>query len=88
MRGDIDARHNLGLVEEEAGKYDRAFMHWMIAVKDGSTDSLETIKIMYKNGLASKDDYANALRSYQAHLEEIKSDQRDAAAAYKANKYY
>ena len=50
---------------------------------------MEGIKIMYKNGDASKDDYANALRSYQAYLVEVKSDQRDEAAAFSDEyKYY
>ena len=57
--------------------------HWMIAVKSGCADSLDNIKRSHLRGYTSKDDYANALRSYQAHLDEIKSGQRDEAAAYK-----
>ena len=38
---------------------------------------------------ATKDDYAKALRAYQANLVEIKSPQRDQAAAFNdAYKYY
>ena len=41
------------------------------------------------DGHATKDDYAKALRAYQAYLAEIKSAQRDAAAAARANyRYY
>jgi len=80
MRGDIHARYNLGLLEGRAGNMDRALRHWVIAVKDGSLESLENIKRMYKHGHATKDDYANALRSYQSYLNEVKSDQRDKAA--------
>ena len=41
------------------------------------------------NGNATKDDYSIALKAYQAYLSEIKSDQRDKAAAYSDNyKYY
>ena len=36
---------------------------------------------MYGYGHATKDDYAEALQSYQAYLDEVKSDQRDQAAA-------
>ena len=44
---------------------------------------------MYKNGHATKDDYAKALRAHQAYLDEIRSDQRDEAAALdKYFKYY
>ena len=81
MRGDVQARHNLGCNECHAGKVDRALRHWVIAVKDGDSDSLESIKRMYKNGIATKDDYAKALQSYQEYLVEVKSDQRDEAAA-------
>ena len=44
---------------------------------------------MYKDGHVAKDHYTNALRSYQAYLNEIMSDQRDKAAAFDAEyKYY
>jgi len=66
IAGSVHARHNLGVYEERAGNYDRTLRHWVIAVKDGSLESLESIKRMYKYGHATKDDYANALRSYQA----------------------
>jgi len=88
MRGHTDSRHNLGAMEEQAGNNDRALKHFMIAVKDGDFDSLEGIKLMYNNGHATKDDYNTALQSYQAYVDEIKSDQRDEAAAAEGCKYY
>jgi len=90
MRGDEEARHNLGLDEFRAGNVDRALRHWMIAVKNGDSASLKNIKLLYSNGYVMKDNYAKALRSYQAYLDEIKSDQRDEAAAsnYDRHKYY
>ena len=81
MQGHVNARHNLGGIEGKAGKHDLALRHFMIAVKDGDSDSLKAIRIMYLNGHATKDDYTNALRLYQAYLDDIKSDQRDNAAA-------
>ena len=42
---------------------------------------MEVIKNMYKDGYASKEDYMKALQSYQKYLGEIKSVQRDKAAA-------
>jgi len=80
MRGNVMARHNLGNNEWHLGNMDRALKHYMIAVKDGY-DSLENIKRMHTDGHASKQDYTTALRAYQAYLAEIKSDQRDKAAA-------
>ena len=66
LGGDPCARHKLGVVEGKVGNYDRALKHLMIAVKDGSTDSLEIIKVMYETRYATKDDYARSLHSYQA----------------------
>ena len=88
MGGSVQARHNLGITEEEAGNMDRALKHWMIAVKDGNSGSLENIKRLYGYGRATKDDYANALKSYQAYLAEVKSDQRDEAAVARSGSNY
>ena len=79
--GDVRARDNLGNMEGHAGNHDRALRHFMIAVKDGGNASLETIRKMVTFGHATKDDYKKALESYQEYLDEIKSDQRDKAAA-------
>ena len=61
----------------------------MIAAGFGDNDSLEMIKTMLINAHASKEDYAKALRAYQANLVEIKSPQRDEAATVDDEyKYY
>ena len=83
MGGDASARYKLGVIEARSGNMDRALNHFIVAVTDGYSDSLEGIKLMYENGDATKDDYAKALRSYQAYVGEVKSDQRDEAAAAK-----
>ena len=89
MVGDENARHNLGCSEINAGNYGRALKHYMIAVGSGDNNSLKQIKQMYSNGCATKDDYMKALRAYQAYLSEIKSNDRDKAAAYNDEyKYY
>ena len=59
----------------------------MIAVKDGDNDSLKCIKQLYSNGHATKEDYTTALQLYQEYLGEIKSRQRDEAAAFNSEKY-
>ena len=82
MEGNVIARYNLGLDELSAANYDRALKHFLIAVRGGDTDSVKEIQEMYKDGRATKDHYANALRSHQAYLNEIKSDQRDKAVAF------
>ena len=79
MCGHVDARYNLGNAEHRAGNYDFALQHWMIAVKLGSEKSLTMVKIFFMNGLATKADYATALRGYQNAIEEMSSPDRDEA---------
>jgi len=89
IKGDAGARFSLGCHEVCAGNIDRALKHYTIAVRGGYSESLEVIKDLYKKGHATKDDYAKALQSYQAYLAEIKSPQRDkAAAADEEYRYY
>ena len=89
MEGNVVARFNLGVSEYNAGNYDRALKHYMIAVRGGHTDSVKEIQQLYKDGHVTKDHYANALRDHQAYLNEIKSDQRDKAVAFSDSyKYY
>ena len=89
MGGHVTARHNLGVFEDHAGNWDRAIKHWLIAAGDGYDDSVKHIQKLFMAGCATKEDYTRALQAYQAYLDEIKSDQRDkAAAAYDRYKYY
>jgi len=89
MAGDEIARNKLGLNETRAGNYDRALKHFMIAVRGGHAKSLEAIKELFTERHASKDDYTEALQLYQEYLGEIKSPQRDKAAAVeKRFRYY
>jgi len=88
MGGSVHARHNIGLMEKKAGNYDRALKHYMIAVRSGDVGSLQQIKKLHSNGHATKEDYTKALQSYQVYLSEIKSPQRDKAAAAQENYRY
>jgi len=90
IKGVVGARHNLGLNEANAGNMDRALKHFIIAIRGGYTESLKGMKQLYSNGIAiTKDDYMKALQSYQEYLGEIKSVQRDkAAAADERYRYY
>ena len=62
----------------------------MIAAGNGYNGSLKAVQhYLYKHGHATKDDYTKALLAYQAYLEEVRSEQRDkAAAANDKCKYY
>jgi len=83
IKGAANARHILGEVFEgnEINK-ERAIKHYLIAVKSGFNKSLKEIQQFYSKGKATKADYTEALRAYQKYLDEVKSDQRDEAAAF------
>ena len=66
----------------------RALEHFMIAAAGGHGRSLKQIQTLYSNGHATKEDYTQALRAYQACISKIKSAQRDKAAAAKGDRYY
>ena len=89
MGGNEVARKNLGCIEEDAGNADRALKHWMIAVRGGNANSLVGVQRLYSKGHVTKEDYSKALRAFQEYLNEMKSAQRDAAAAASAQfRYY
>ena len=83
MGGGVVSRYNLGTIELAEGRMERMVKHWMIAVGAGDDKSLRGIRACYLKGLATKDDYEKALRTHQAAKDEMKSNQRDAAAADK-----
>ena len=79
MKGDAMSRNNLGCFEINEGNYEVALQHWMISAKMGYKCSLDNIKQMFKDGHATKAQYAEALRGYQNAVEEMKSPQREEA---------
>jgi len=76
------ARFNLGCIEGQNGRHERAIKHFIIAAAQGEDDSLGNLRKMYQNGLVSKEDLATALRAHKAAVDATKSLQRDAAAAF------
>ena len=89
MGGDDIARNNLGILEKKDENMDRALKHFMISAGIGYTDSLKHIHELFTRGYVTKDDYMKALQLYQTYLGEIRSDQRDkAAAVHEEFKYY
>ena len=90
ISGDVYARSNLGVLAEINGNMDRALNHHMLSVRGGYSNAVDNIKRLYSNGCATKEDCTKALRLYQVYLGEIKSRQRDeAAAAYSVRyRYY
>ena len=58
---------------------DRAGKHFIIAAKLGLDVSLNYVKKLHKDGDVSKEDFAAALRGYQAAIAATKSPQREVA---------
>ena len=73
------ARHNLGCIEGNNGKFERARKHFTIAANLGYDKSLTALRQLYEDGHASKEDYADALRAYQTAVEATKSSGRERA---------
>jgi TPR repeat protein len=73
------ARYDLGCIEARNGRYERARKHFITAANLGHHPSLSQVKRLYAEGHASKEDYADALRAYQAAIDATKSEQREEA---------
>ena len=83
--GDVVSRYNLGMLEASIGSLDRAMKHFMISAGAGCDDSLNQIREYFMHGAATKDDFEKALRAHKEAADEMKSDQRAAAAEFRAN---
>ena len=57
LRGDVEARYNLGTFEEHEGNMGRAMKHYMIAAGFGDDDSLNAIRECFWGGFATKDNF-------------------------------
>jgi len=81
MGGHAWARFNLGSLEYQSGNMNRAVRHWMISARAGHDDSLTNIRSCFMHGDVTKDEFEKALRSHKETNDEMKSDQREIAAA-------
>ena len=79
MKGHITARHNLGMMEGQAGNNQRAYKHLVIAARAGNKLSLDRLKKGHMHGQVTKEEYANTLREYQKSQVEMTSKARDKA---------
>ena len=79
MQGHVDSRHYLGRDEGRKGNHERAVRHFLISAKMGLQISVEQIKKLFVGGLATKEQYTQALKGYQDAIEEMKSHDRDEA---------
>jgi len=81
--GHPKARYNLGCLEGKSGRHERAVKHLIIAANLGHDESLEYLKLIYREGRVSKEDFASALRGHQAAIDAAKSPQREAAEKWR-----
>ena len=79
IRGHVDARYSLGLMEGKTGNRHRAMKHLMISANAGHTDSLKGVQHGYSCGGVTKDDFEKTLRAHKKSKDEIKSEWRDKA---------
>ncbi|EJK72172.1 hypothetical protein THAOC_06323, partial [Thalassiosira oceanica] len=79
MKGDVVSRRVLGATAYKNGNHQLAVQHFMISAKMGCEQSLNGIKKLFKDGLATKAQYAEALVGYRDAVEETKSPQREEA---------
>jgi hypothetical protein len=79
--GHPNARSILANYEMKNGRFKRAAKHLIIAANLGHDASVKLIKDFFVKGIVSKEEYAAALRSYQAAVNETKSDEREKAEA-------
>ena len=55
MGGGVQARHNLGCSEGNAGNYHRAYKHFIISARAGDKLSLNSVKQGYMHGDVTKE---------------------------------
>ena len=85
LRGDINARHNIGILEYQVlGNHDVAIRHWKISAEGGNQMSIEWLnRIFNADGKMpgiesiSKEDMDNIYRAGHTAQEEIKSEERE-----------
>ncbi len=76
------ARGYLAIHEMTNESFERAAKHLIIAANLGDDTSLSRLKDLFVQGMISKEEYAAALRAYQAAVNETKSAERDEAEAF------
>mmetsp|Transcript_29280 Transcript_29280/g.70670 ORF Transcript_29280/g.70670 Transcript_29280/m.70670 type:complete len:297 (+) Transcript_29280:243-1133(+) len=78
--GNLMARSNLGVLEAQQGKTERAMKHFMIAARNGFGKGMDGLQMGYSKGLVTKEELDEATRAYEFAVNEMKSEQRSIAA--------
>ena len=75
------ARYNLAAIEEENGNIERSVKHLIIAANLGFDQSMKALWKHYSAGNITKEDLDATLRTHQAAIDAMKSEQREIAEA-------
>ena len=87
MAGDVDARFNLGSIEQGRGNMDRALKHYMIAVESGGdVESLKRIKGLVSSG--TKLSSLSSLKQIKRFFVKGHASKDDYVIALRANQAY
>jgi TPR repeat protein len=81
--GHPDARHNLACYEGRNGNIERAVKHFIIAANLGDEESMKALWLHYSAGDITKEDLEATLRTHQAAVDAMKSQQREEAEAWR-----
>jgi TPR repeat protein len=77
MAGHEMARSNLGVMEYNSRKLERAVKHWTIAASAGSYDSMNHLRINFEKGCDSRELIDSTLTAYNNSCAEMRSEARD-----------
>ena len=81
VEGSLNGRHYLGSIDLKAGNHERAYKHFIIAARAGHEPSLRklTDACINNTGFVTKDEWREAMQSYQKKHQEAATDARDRA---------
>jgi TPR repeat protein len=77
MAGHEVSRNNLGILEAEYGKIDRAVKHWTIAASAGCYEAMNYLRLIFEQGHVSIDAINSTLVFYNNSCAEMRSKARD-----------
>jgi len=77
MAGNEMARYNLGCMDFEEGKKERAVKHWMISASAGSYKAMHNLLVGSKLGYVSRESIISILTAYNNSCLEMRSEARD-----------
>jgi TPR repeat protein len=77
LAGHEVARSDLGIMEAEAGNIEQAIKHWTIGASYGDYQAMHHLRILFENGLASRESIDSTLAAYNNSCAKFRSEARD-----------